>query len=178
MADTRVRGQAALRRESFTGWASELGSDATPRRSPGNRAVRSPGSGAGTALSIYINSYTYIYTFVAGCVADTRVRDQAALRRESFTGWTSVVDSDANPRRSPGNGDRRSPDNRADPGRLGAVSGGGVLSPASATADAALTPLRGSARCVFPRYRGTSLTRKRTPLGPYRRPMPRVLGGS
>ena len=27
-------------------------------------------------------------------------------------------------------------------------------------------------------YRGTSLIRKRTPLGPYRRPMPRVLGGS
>ena len=27
-------------------------------------------------------------------------------------------------------------------------------------------------------YRGTSLTRKRTPLGPYREPMPRVLGGS
>jgi len=27
-------------------------------------------------------------------------------------------------------------------------------------------------------YRGTSPTRKRTPLGPYRRPMPRVLGGS
>ena len=27
-------------------------------------------------------------------------------------------------------------------------------------------------------YRGTSLTRKRTPLGPYRRPVPRVLGGS
>ena len=27
-------------------------------------------------------------------------------------------------------------------------------------------------------YRGTSLTRKRTPLGPHRRPMPRVLGGS
>ena len=26
-------------------------------------------------------------------------------------------------------------------------------------------------------YRGTSLTRKRTPLGPYRRPMPRILGG-
>ena len=26
-------------------------------------------------------------------------------------------------------------------------------------------------------YKGTSLTRKRTPLGPYRRPMPRVLGG-
>jgi hypothetical protein len=25
-------------------------------------------------------------------------------------------------------------------------------------------------------YRGTSLTRKRTPLGPYRRPMPRALG--
>ena len=27
-------------------------------------------------------------------------------------------------------------------------------------------------------YRGTSLTRKRTPLGLYRRPMPKVLGGS
>ena len=27
-------------------------------------------------------------------------------------------------------------------------------------------------------YRGTSLTRKRTPLGPFRRPMPRVLGKS
>ena len=27
-------------------------------------------------------------------------------------------------------------------------------------------------------YRGTSLTRKRTPLRPYRTPMPRVLGGS
>ena len=27
-------------------------------------------------------------------------------------------------------------------------------------------------------YRGTSLTRKRTPLGPYSRTMPRVLGGS
>ena len=27
-------------------------------------------------------------------------------------------------------------------------------------------------------YRGTSLIRNRTPLGPYRRPMPRVLGGS
>jgi len=27
-------------------------------------------------------------------------------------------------------------------------------------------------------YRGTSLIRKRTPLGPYCRPMPRVLGGS
>ena len=27
-------------------------------------------------------------------------------------------------------------------------------------------------------YRGTSLTRKRTPLAPYRRPMPRVLGWS
>ena len=26
-------------------------------------------------------------------------------------------------------------------------------------------------------YRGTSLTRKRAPLEPYRRPMPRVLGG-
>ena len=28
------------------------------------------------------------------------------------------------------------------------------------------------------RYRGTSPIRKRTPLGPYRRPMPRILGGS
>ena len=27
-------------------------------------------------------------------------------------------------------------------------------------------------------YRGTSFIRKRTPLGPYRRPMTRVLGGS
>ena len=27
-------------------------------------------------------------------------------------------------------------------------------------------------------YRGTSLIRKRTPLGPYSRPTPRVLGGS
>jgi len=27
-------------------------------------------------------------------------------------------------------------------------------------------------------YRGSSLTRKRNPVGPYRRPMPRVLGGS
>ena len=27
-------------------------------------------------------------------------------------------------------------------------------------------------------YRGASLTRKRTPLGPYRRPMPRIHGGS
>ena len=27
-------------------------------------------------------------------------------------------------------------------------------------------------------YRGTSLERKRNPLGPYRRPMPRVLGES
>ena len=27
-------------------------------------------------------------------------------------------------------------------------------------------------------YRGTSLSRKHTSLGPYRRPMPRVLGGS
>ena len=27
-------------------------------------------------------------------------------------------------------------------------------------------------------YRGTSLTRKRTPLGSYRSPMPKVLGGS
>jgi hypothetical protein len=27
-------------------------------------------------------------------------------------------------------------------------------------------------------YRGTSPIRKRTPLGPYRRPMPRVVGGS
>ena len=31
---------------------------------------------------------------------------------------------------------------------------------------------------IYPWYRGTSLTRKRTPLGPYRRPRPRVLGGS
>ena len=30
---------------------------------------------------------------------------------------------------------------------------------------------------TFSKYRGTSLTRKRIPLGPYRRPMPRVLRG-
>ena len=30
---------------------------------------------------------------------------------------------------------------------------------------------------VLEHYRGTSLTRKRTPLEPYRRPIPRVLGG-
>ena len=30
---------------------------------------------------------------------------------------------------------------------------------------------------VSEQHRGTSLARKRTPLGPYRRPMPRVLGG-
>ena len=33
--------------------------------------------------------------------------------------------------------------------------------------------------CVcFSPCRGASLTRKRTPLGPYRRPIPRVLDGS
>ena len=31
---------------------------------------------------------------------------------------------------------------------------------------------------VVSNYRGTSLIRKLTPLGPYRRPMPRVVGGS
>ena len=38
----------------------------------------------------------------------------------------------------------------------------------------------GSSPRVFPNaaYRGTSLIRKRTPLGPYRRPVPRVLGWS
>ena len=30
----------------------------------------------------------------------------------------------------------------------------------------------------LPPYRGTSLTKKRTPLGPYSRPMPRVPGWS
>ena len=34
-----------------------------------------------------------------------------------------------------------------------------------------------SLKTTPPRYRGTSLTRKHSPLGPYRRPMPRVLGG-
>ena len=33
-------------------------------------------------------------------------------------------------------------------------------------------------RVKDPRYRGTSLRRNRTPLGPYRRLMPRMLGGS
>ena len=31
--------------------------------------------------------------------------------------------------------------------------------------------------CASTLYRGISLIRKRTPLGPYRRPMPRVLRG-
>ena len=39
------------------------------------------------------------------------------------------------------------------------------------------------ARCTGPRpaeilYRGTSFTKQRTPIGPYLRPMPRVLGES
>ena len=33
-------------------------------------------------------------------------------------------------------------------------------------------------RWVSRRYRGTSLTKKRTALGPYREPKPKVLGGS
>ena len=37
--------------------------------------------------------------------------------------------------------------------------------------------LRVQGHLTHVRYRGTSLIRKRTPLGPYRRPMPRVLGG-
>ena len=36
-------------------------------------------------------------------------------------------------------------------------------------------PLAYAWRDAFQAYRGTSLTRKRTPLGPYRKPMPRVL---
>ena len=40
------------------------------------------------------------------------------------------------------------------------------------------TACRASLPSLLLRHRGTSLKRKRTPLGPYRRPMPRVLGGS
>ena len=38
-------------------------------------------------------------------------------------------------------------------------------------------PKRPAASCLSP-YRGTSLTRKRTPPGPHSRPMPRALGES
>ena len=48
--------------------------------------------------------------------------------------------------------------------------------------DTRLSPLHAKhLDTAFPRgvqYRGTSLTRKHRPLGPYRRPVPRVLGGS
>jgi len=37
--------------------------------------------------------------------------------------------------------------------------------------------LPSESRGTEPSHRGTSLIRKRTPLGPYGRPMPRVLGG-
>ena len=37
---------------------------------------------------------------------------------------------------------------------------------------------KGVEKCWMWDYRGTSLTRKRTPLGPYRSSMPRVLRGS
>jgi hypothetical protein len=36
----------------------------------------------------------------------------------------------------------------------------------------------GLGKALHALHRGTSLTRKRTPLGPFRKPMPRVLGGS
>ena len=37
---------------------------------------------------------------------------------------------------------------------------------------------RSTLRAIWSKlYKGTSLTIKRTPLGPYRRPVPRVLGG-
>ena len=44
----------------------------------------------------------------------------------------------------------------------------------------ALTYWRVPKMCVLfvSRYRGASLTKERDPLGPYRRLMPRVLGGS
>ena len=48
-------------------------------------------------------------------------------------------------------------------------SSGRLVSPRLFPADAGL----GSEN---PHYRGTSLTRKRTPLGPYRGPVPGVLG--
>ena len=38
-------------------------------------------------------------------------------------------------------------------------------------------PENPGARTLFSPYRGTSLMRQRTSLGPYRRPMPRVMGG-
>ena len=39
------------------------------------------------------------------------------------------------------------------------------------------TSKEGYAREYLARYKGTLLVRKRDPLGPYRRPLPRVLGG-
>ena len=41
---------------------------------------------------------------------------------------------------------------------------------ASSTSQPSMLPTRAATR-----YRGTSLTRNRTPLGPYRRPVPRDL---
>ena len=42
----------------------------------------------------------------------------------------------------------------------------------------ATTVFRHLTGCYCAHYRGRSLTSKRNPLGPYRRPMPRGLGGS
>ena len=39
------------------------------------------------------------------------------------------------------------------------------------------SPLGAQRACLYTAYRAASLTRKRAPLGPYRRPMPSVLGG-
>ena len=68
-----------------------------------------------------------------------------------------MADNEATPRRSPGSKAGGSPGSKAgganlgrigaiSPDKLGAIYQREMLSPASATADAALTPLRGSAR--------------------------------
>ena len=48
--------------------------------------------------------------------------------------------------------------------------------PMRAHPEMVLTLERGHAHTLTPNCRGTSFIRKRTPLGPYRRPVPRVLG--
>ena len=62
-----------------------------------------------------------------------------------------------------------------------AVLGGGAVSYERGNPVARcphLLPRPLEAHAPLPDYRGTSLLQHRTPLGPYRRPRPMVLGGS
>ena len=52
------------------------------------------------------------------------------------------------------------------------------IKPPSAKSHFGVFPGRESTLNVDVQYRGTSLVKKTTPLGPYRRPTPRALGGS